>query len=75
MASTTKTTEMAEEQQLLSVTIGGLRKVKDNKILKILGPMQCEIELNADAPISEIWTELEGVYTLSYTAINDIFTN
>ena len=54
---------MAEGNQMTSVTIEGLRRQLDGKVSK---PAQCEITLNADAPISEIWTKTEGIYTISY---------
>lgn len=68
MASTAK---MAKEPQYLSVTIEGLRKGADNEASE---PKQCEIELKNDAPISEIWTKIEGVYTPSYVAMKNIFS-
>lgn len=66
------TAEMAKDQ-FLSVTIDGLRKLSDNKASE---PTHCnvEVELNTDAPISEIWTKLEGIYTLSCVVIKDVFT-
>lgn len=62
--------EMAEEQQYSSITIEGLRRLLDDQV-----PAQCEITLNTDAPISEIWTKIESVYTLSYRVIYDVYAN
>lgn len=50
---------MAEEQKFISITIEGLSSQSDDgKVSKLA---QCEMTLNVEAPISEIWTKIEGI--------------
>lgn len=58
------TATMAKEQQKLSITFEGEEASETT---------QCEVELTTDAPISEIWTKLEGYYTQSCIAIKHIY--
>ena len=61
----------AEEPQLISITIEGLRRQSDDSTVSDLA--QCEITLNADAPISEIWTKIEGISSIIYAVVFDIW--
>lgn len=56
---------MAEEKEFRNVIIEGVRRRLFGKVLK---PTKCKINLNIDAPISEIWTKFEAIYTVSYGA-------
>lgn len=62
---------MAEVQQFIPITIEGLRRQLDDSRVSDLA--QCELTLTADAPISEIWTKIEGISCIIYAVVFDFW--
>lgn len=62
---------MAEKQHFIPIIIEGLESQSDDGSVSNLA--QCEVTLDANAPISEIWTKIEGIYCILYAVVFDVW--